>query len=191
MKTEKEKEMLPDALLKVAHHDYEKALNLHSYFRLNDRALSNDLVQETFIKTWSYLAKGGKIDAMKAFLYHVLNNLIIDEYRKKKAVSLDLLLEKGFEPQNKATTGIADEIDNKAVIALVKNLPEKYQKAIRMRYVQDLSLEEMSLLTGQSKNTVAVQVHRAVAKLKELHDAARIAETIADAAATLTPPRSL
>lgn len=40
----KEEEFLPDALLRVAHHDYEKALNLHSYFKLNDRALSNDLV---------------------------------------------------------------------------------------------------------------------------------------------------
>lgn len=42
--------------------------------------------------------KGGKIDAMKAFLYHILNNLIVDEYRKRKTVSLDLLLEKGFDP---------------------------------------------------------------------------------------------
>lgn len=175
----KEEEILPEALLKVAHHDYEKALNLHSYFRLNDRALSNDLVQETFIKTWSYLAKGGKIDAMKAFLYHVLNNLIIDEYRKKKAVSLDLLLEKGFEPQNKAGTSIADDMDNKAVLALMHKLPEKYQKALRMRYAQDLSLEEMSLLTGQSKNTMAVQVHRATEKLKELHEGAIIAQKIA------------
>src|SRR3989344_3142631 len=144
MKMKVKKELLPEALLKIAHHDYEKALNLHSYFRLNDRALSNDLVQETFIKTWSYLAKGGKIDAMKAFLYHVLNNLIIDEYRKKKALSLDLLLEKGFEPQYKETVSIADTMDNKAIFILIKELPEKYQKVIRMRYTQDLSLEEMS-----------------------------------------------
>ena len=176
----KEGEMLPDALLKVAHHDYEKALNLHSYFRLNDRALSNDLVQETFIKTWAYLAKGGKIDAMKAFLYHVLNNLIIDEYRKKKAVSLDLLLESGFEPQNKAGKSITDEIDDNAVIGLVKQLPEKQQKIIRMRYVQDLSLEEIATLTKQSKNTVAVQIHRAVEKLKLVHEATLIAEKIAE-----------
>jgi RNA polymerase sigma-70 factor, ECF subfamily len=141
-------ELQTDALLAIAHHDYEKALNLHSYFRLNDRALSNDLVQETFIKTWSYLAKGGKIDAMKAFLYHVLNNLIIDEYRKRKTVSLDLLLEKGFEPHEKTTKNILDELDGKTALALVKKLPDKYQRVIRMRYTQDLSLEEMSLLTG-------------------------------------------
>lgn len=32
---------------------------------------------------------------MKAFPYHVLNNLIVDEYRKRKTASLDDLLEKG------------------------------------------------------------------------------------------------
>lgn len=183
----KEEEFLPDALLRVAHHDYEKALNLHSYFKLNDRALSNDLVQETFMKTWRYLAKGGKIDAMKAFLYHVLNNLIIDEYRKRKTVSLDLLLESGFEPQSKAGPSIGDGIDDQAVLALVKELPEKYQQAIRMRYIQDLSLEEMSTLTGQTKNAIAVQVHRAVEKLRELHECALIARNIT-AISPLKPP---
>src|SRR5690348_4274314 len=87
------------ATLTDAHSNHAQALSKHSFFKLHDQALSTDLVQDTFIKTWSYLIKGGKIDVMKAFLYHVLNNLIVDEYRKRKTVSLDALLEKGFEPQ--------------------------------------------------------------------------------------------
>ena len=39
-----------------------------------------------------------------------------------------------------------------------------------MRYVRDMSLQEISLLTGQSKNAVAVQVHRGLEKLKLLYD---------------------
>lgn len=39
-----------------------------------------------------------------------------------------------------------------------------------MRFVQDLSLTEISLITGQSKNTVAVQVHRGLKKLRTLYD---------------------
>lgn len=74
-------------LLTTAHNDYGVALNKHSYFKLGNRSQSTDLVQDTFIKTWSYLVKGGKIEVMKAFLYHVLNNLIVDEYRKRKTVS--------------------------------------------------------------------------------------------------------
>jgi len=38
-----------------------------------------------------------------------------------------------------------------------------------MKYVQDLSLKEISLLTGKSKNAVAVQLHRGLEKFKQLY----------------------
>ncbi len=38
-----------------------------------------------------------------------------------------------------------------------------------MKYMQDLSLKEISILTGQSKNTIAVQLHRGLEKLKILY----------------------
>ena len=41
---------------------------------------------------------------------------------------------------------------------------------MKMRYIQDLSLKEMSLLTGQSRATLAVQTHRGLAKLKLLYN---------------------
>lgn len=156
-------------VLTVAHHDYEKGLNLYSLFKTHDLALSKDLVQDTFLKTWSYLVKGGKIDVMKAFLYHVLNNLIVDEYRKHKTTSLDVLLEKGFEPSAGHAVNLFNVLDGKAALLLIQRLPKMYQKVMRMRYVQDLSLKEMSLITGQTKNTVAVQVHRGLEKLKLLY----------------------
>ncbi|PIR60956.1 MAG: hypothetical protein COU68_01975, partial [Candidatus Pacebacteria bacterium CG10_big_fil_rev_8_21_14_0_10_45_6] len=81
-------------VLTLAHRDFAKAMNSYSYFKVHNHSTSDDLVQDTFIKTWSYLARGGKIDLMKAFLYHVLNNLIIDEYRKRKNLSLDSLMDK-------------------------------------------------------------------------------------------------
>lgn len=121
------------------------------------------------MKTWSYLVKGGKIDVMKAFLYHVLNNLIVDEYRKHKTTSLDILLEKGYEPSGDSRESIINILDGKKALFLIQRLPKKYQKVMRMRYVQDLSLKEMSLITGQSKNTIAVQLHRGLAKLKLLY----------------------
>ncbi len=156
-------------VLTKAHHDFEKALNLHAFFKVHNHALGEDLVQDTFIKTWAYLVKGGKIDLMKAFLYHVLNNLIVDEYRKHKTVSLDVLLEKGFEPSSDDSGRLLDILDGKNALFLIQRLPKTYQKVMRMRYVQDLSLEEMSLVTGQSKNAIAVQLHRGLEKLKVLY----------------------
>ena len=65
--------------LTAAHISFEKGLNVHAFFKTNNHATGEDLVQDTFKKTRIYLARGGKIDLMKAFLYHILNNLIIDE----------------------------------------------------------------------------------------------------------------
>jgi len=162
-------EIQQKAVLSVAHEDYGKKLNSYAFFRVNNLAISEDLVQDTFKKTWAYLVKEGKIDIMKSFLYHVLKDLIVDEYRKRKTSSLDALTEKGFEPSEDNSKRLVNILDGKRAIILISRLPEKYQKVMRMRYVQDLSLKEMSLITGQSKETLAVQVHRGLAKLKLLY----------------------
>ncbi len=161
--------------LSEAYHDYEKGLHSYAQFKVSDGATSDDMVQDTFMKTWRYLIKGGKIDVMKAFLYHILNNLIVDEYRKRKysTTSLDILLEKGFEPSTDPINRLLDVLDGKTALALVHQLPEKYQKVIRMRYVQSLTLTEMALITGYSKNAVAVQLHRGLAKLTLLYNATK------------------
>ena len=127
------------------------------------------MVQETFMKTWRFLLRGGKIDVMKSFLYHVLNNLIIDSYRKHKTVSLDALLEKGFEPSANPAEHLINVSDGKQALLLIPNLPFKYQRVMKMRYIQDLSLKEMSLITGQTKNSLAVQLFRGLRKLKLLY----------------------
>lgn len=162
-------ETTQQTILSVAHKDYSKKLNAYAFFRLSSRAVSEDLVQETFKKTWSYLVKGGKVDVMKSFLYHVLKDLIIDEYRKKKSSSLDALMEKGFEPGEDNSQRLMNILDGKRAMLLISQLPEKYQKVMKMRYVQDMSFQEMSLITGQSKNTLTVQAHRGLKKLKELY----------------------
>jgi len=41
---------------------------------------------------------------------------------------------------------------------------------MRMRFIQDLSLKEISLITGQSTNAIAVQIHRGLIKLRLLYN---------------------
>ncbi|MFA6227207.1 MAG: sigma-70 family RNA polymerase sigma factor [Candidatus Paceibacterota bacterium] len=98
-----------------------------------------------------------------------MNNLIVDEYRKHKTTSLDVILEKGFEPSVDESERIFNIFDGKAALLLIQQLPEKYKKIMRMKYEKLLSLKEISLILGQSKNSVAVQLHRGLAKLKELY----------------------
>ena len=53
------KETKKQAILSVAHENYGKKLNSYAFFRVNNRAVSEDLVQDTFRKTWAYLVRGG------------------------------------------------------------------------------------------------------------------------------------
>lgn len=165
----KEEEKVNNALLTLAHRDFSKGLGLHAFYKINNKELSSDLVQETFMKTFQYLLKGGKIVLMRAFLYHVLNNLIIDEYRKKKNSSLDELLEKGYEPAVNGQDRFIDFLDGQRAMELISVLPKNYRECMHMKYVQDLSLEEMSVLTGKTKNSLAVILHRGLEKLKALY----------------------
>lgn len=164
-----------NTLLTAAHDEHRSGLHAHASFKTRDNSLANDIVQSTFMKTWLYLLKGGKIQTMKAFLYHVLNDLIVDEYRKHKTTSLDILLEKGFDTTTSgAVERMTDAIDGKQILSLIQRLPKTYQKIIYMRYIQDLSLKEIASITKQSRATTAVQVHRGLAKLKTMYRSQKI-----------------
>lgn len=76
-----------------AYEEHADALFRHCYFRVSNRERALELTQEAFMKTWDSVAQGKEINNYRAFLFRVLNNLIIDEYRKKKSTSLDALLE--------------------------------------------------------------------------------------------------
>ncbi len=54
-----------NATLTNAHTDYAKGLSLHAFYKIRDRAVGQDLVQDAFMKTWIYLVRGGahKTDA--------------------------------------------------------------------------------------------------------------------------------
>ena len=133
-----------------------------------DGDLSEDVVQETFLKVWMYMLRGGEIKKMRSFLFYVLNKVIIDTYRKRKTLSLDALSEHGFEASIDDSERLKDMLDGKTAFALLSKLPVADEEVLRMKYVQGLSLEEMSARSGSSKNTLAVRVHRALLSLRIL-----------------------
>lgn len=94
------------------------------------------------------------------FLYHISNQLIIDEYRKRKTSSLDVLLEKGFTSSVDTSERMVNFYDGKAALLLIQHLPPKYKTVTHMRYVQGLTLKEIALITGQSRKTRCAGVSR-------------------------------
>ena len=53
-------EMKRGVVLTQAHHDYARGMNSYALFKLRNHAMGQDLVQDTFIKTWTYLVRGGE-----------------------------------------------------------------------------------------------------------------------------------
>jgi RNA polymerase sigma factor (sigma-70 family) len=164
---------LPDKQHKLftdAYAAHSQELTRYARSMVNDRELSEDLVQDVFVKMWLYLCRKGEILSIRGFLYHVLNNLIVDRYRKHKTWSLDQLLDQGYEPRVDESERLFDIFDGQLVFRLIDKLPGTYQEVLRLKYARDLSYGEISELTGQQRNTIAVQVHRGLVKLKELYN---------------------
>lgn len=155
--------------LTAAYNEHIEGLSLHVLFKLHNEGLREDLVQDTFVKAWKYVINGGTIKQMKPFLYHILNHLIIDEYRKRKTLSLDELREKGFELGFDDSDQLLDIMDGKRASLLIEGLPLKYSRIMKLKYLQNLSQDEISKRTGLSKNTIAVQSHRGLLKLQKIY----------------------
>jgi RNA polymerase sigma-70 factor, ECF subfamily len=141
----------------------------HCFFKVSNRELALDLVQETFARTWEYLASGKEVNNIKGFLFKVANNMIIDEYRKKKVVSLEALQEQsGFDApvQDHKKTMFNVEVDT--MLSHINKLDSKYKEVIIMRYVNDYSPKEIASMLGESENAVSVRINRGIKKVQEM-----------------------
>ncbi|MFM2357608.1 MAG: hypothetical protein RJA61_345 [Candidatus Parcubacteria bacterium] len=161
-----ETEIIQSNFLK-AYDEYADALFRHCYFRVSSREVALDLTQDIFTKTWEYLSQGKEVKNIKAFLFQVARNIVIDYYRKHKSVSLDVELENGvqFEDMH-SETGARSEISH--MLSALEKLPEQYREILRLRYIDDLSVSEIAETIGEKENAVSVRIHRGVEKLKEI-----------------------
>lgn len=147
---------------------YSDALFRHAFFRVSDRQVAIDLVQDAFMKTWSQITKGENIENYQSYLYHVLSNLIIDYYRKKKSLSLDTLTEDGFDPVGSTAAHVMEDAVHRELMDHIEKLSDRDKEVVMLRYVDGLPVKEIAVIVGESENSVSVRIHRAIDKLKEM-----------------------
>jgi len=161
--------MMTESEFLAAYDRFADALFRHCFFRVYDRERARDLVQETFVRTWEYVAKDKDIENIRAFLYRVANNLIIDESRRKRALSLDELLEKGFDPAgHDSSEDIQTELDTQAVVKALDGLKDESKELVIMRYIDGFGPKEIADIIGLSENVISVRLNRAVKELRGL-----------------------
>ena len=165
-------------------HTFTKAFELysdelfrHASMRLSDRDRALELTQECFMKVFEYAKKGEEIRELRPFLYRTLRHLIIDEYRRKKSVSLEAMAEKAedmnvedFLPSDDSNSleAAIERFDGKRAMAALQTLPDAYREVISLRYVDGLSPGEIGDIVGESENTVSVRIHRGLKKLRDM-----------------------
>ncbi len=152
-----------------AYDTYGDAIFRYCLFETSNRQVALDLTQDTFMKVWSYLEEGKKVEYMKAFLYRVAGNLVIDYRRKKKSDSLDDLMEEGFDVEHDERERLTDMFDAKQLMELLNELTDTYKNVIIMRFIDDLSIKEIAEATGESENAISVRIHRGTEKLRQLY----------------------
>jgi RNA polymerase sigma-70 factor (ECF subfamily) len=143
------------------------ALLRHCYFKTHDRDLAKDLVQESYLRTWRAIASGQEIPNPPAFLYRTANNLIIDHYRRKKALSLDQLSESGYDPLGTGKAEVEAPAEVREARAAIARLEEPYRETMQLRYEDGFEVREIASMLGESENTISVRIHRALVRLRD------------------------
>jgi len=169
-----------DAFIKA----YDESVNdiyRFVYFKVGNKEEANDITSMVFLKTWNHIQNNSLEDSktLRALLYKIARTTIIDHYREtgnKISVSLDDednkidIVDTAQDPQ--------ERMDNEANLELIKSklplLKEEYREVIIMKFINDLTLEEIADVTGKKKGNVRVLLHRALGALRELIEADKL-----------------
>ena len=157
---------------------YGDAIFRHLYYRVSNREIAQDLTSQTFLKVWEYVIRLNKgeddikpIKEIRAFLYRAANNLAIDYYRTKKHQALELT--EAMDEVIPQKVDVRDEIAHRSDVEHLKivitELKAIDQQLVLMRYIDELTIKEISEITELNENIVSVRLHRSLKKLHELN----------------------
>lgn len=156
----------------------QEQLFSYIFFIVKDRALADDLFQETFIKVITKLNEGKYCTNGRfgAWLITVAHNTIMDFYRSSKndkylnnidtnefdnAVSISLM-----------DSCIENHYVNQQVLKDVKHmvdmLPTLQREVVFMRFFQQLSFKEIAEITNVSINTALGRMRYAILNLRRM-----------------------
>ncbi|MDP2736813.1 MAG: RNA polymerase sigma factor [bacterium] len=182
MKTSKIEEKL--LLYKIKKNDkqaFVKAYDLYIdqlyrfiYFKVGSREEAEDLCSAVFLKTWSYILENTLKDhkTLKALLYKIARNSIIDHYRKNKdRENIRLDGNNGIEIIDEKQSAARTMELKTDLLVLETKLPElkdEYREVIILRFVNELSIKEVAEILDKSKGNTRVLIFRALKALKEL-----------------------
>ena len=126
-----------------------------------DKELSDDLAQETFIKAYLNLKNFKKLSSFSTWLFRIGYNVFYDYLRNQKDTdSIDNDEAQALRAESQ--TGFNDKYDVYKALSILK---EDERTCITLFYMEDQSIDKISLITGIAENTVKSHLKRGKEKM--------------------------
>ena len=160
---------------------YERPVFSLIYRMVRDRALAEDLAQETFIKVLNALDSYRPEFKFSSWIFKIANNAAIDQLRKRELNTLSLDGAPGartaeeveataLQAVDRAEAPLAElesrELGSEIEQAIGKLRPE-YRTAILLRHVEGRAYEEIAEVMDLPLGTVKTYIHRARLELRD------------------------
>jgi RNA polymerase sigma-70 factor (ECF subfamily) len=159
-------------VLEALVEQYQYRLVRYLIYLLGRRDGVDDLVQETWLRV---LERGSSYDGQSRFepwLFRVARNIAVDAMRKRRNLSLDSDDDDGGVRPAPASnspspfTLAARTEDADRLARSLETLEPVYREALVLRFQEDLSLQEISVVVGAPVSTVASRIYRGLATLR-------------------------
>ncbi len=131
---------------------------------------AEDLTAQVFFKALrsadTYCATG----SYSAWLFAIARNCISNWYRMRCRVVTLAETPEVVDPDPCPATAVVDVESREDVLHAVAELPDTQREAITLRYMHDLSIEEIADRTGRTSGAVRILLHRARARLRNEYE---------------------
>ena len=143
---------------------------------VKDKALADDIFQDTFIKVINTLRSGTYHDEGKfiQWVMRIAHNLVIDYIRKNQKFRMVYSNDEYnvFDVMNHPDLTKEDEMIKdqiyKNIRFLIKQLPKEQRRVLVMRHYADMSFKEIAEKTGVSINTALGRMRYALINMRRL-----------------------
>jgi RNA polymerase sigma-70 factor (ECF subfamily) len=141
-----------------------------------DESAARDVTQQVFLKLFTSIAGFRHESNFKTWLYRLVANECMDEFRKRRRLVPFDFLRPAFSDERNEECGEVEMKDwrqeplqeerlarleiSEAVLAALMQLKPKLRMAIVLKYFEDLSYEQMAETLGCSMGTVASRLNR-------------------------------
>ena len=135
----------------------------------SDQVLSEDLLQETFMKVIRNIEKFdiyGKA-TFSTYILTIARNCYIDYLRKNINMNLDIYeldVDDGINLENT----VLNHIEVSEILKEMDKLPYEQAEAIKMKYLEQLTLKEIAVKFKTEPKTIKSRIHSGITKLNKI-----------------------